>query len=135
MPNIRAMGCCGWKEITNLYTFSDRYDINFIETLRRLKRSIDRGGAFVFTAADYYGEFTQSNYTNYAKLFADNIKINRLGKVIKLPMFQNPNTKNYIQSYVWIINRERLNNYLYKSKVKKTIKKPTAAELLDIKGL
>lgn len=109
--------CCGWDEITDLAT----YDGNFDAALQGLADALFPDGfyndckpccgALLFTA-------NVEDRVNYATRFAQDILKRKLGKVIAIPRFGNPNTGHRITSFAWIINKQNLLRYIHKYIVK-----------------
>jgi hypothetical protein len=105
---VNGMRCCGWREIFNLSSYQGDFNL----ALKSLCNSGVIGinytgcGALLFTAA--------GSRSSYASKFAKDIVENKLGEVIKLPVFKNPNTGRQIKGYMWILDKTALTVYLRK---------------------
>ena len=106
--DLRPMACCGVKEITQLtYQQDPTYRVPFVDLLRKL-RSEGLGnncGAVVFTQA-------RPDCYNYGNKFADAIVKHKLGTVVEAPAFTNPNSRNIVNAWIWVINKPALTAFL-----------------------
>ena len=103
--------CCGWDEMRELSS----YNGNFDEALHRVKDSLfpdgfyndskPCAGAILFTA-------NVRGRKNYATQFAADIRKRKLGRVVSIPRFSNPNTDHRITSFAWVINKQNLLRYM-----------------------
>jgi hypothetical protein len=105
----RSMFCCGWTELTGLNLW-DGTRTHFNELFKQFAGfRIPTGmcGSVLFTT-------NTREEANLAVKLAALIKHLKLGKVVKIPRFTNPNTNNLITSYVWILDKPAVVAYTAK---------------------
>lgn len=107
---LRVMQCCGVREVIQLsYQQTDDYKVPFKDLVRKLQAD----GAGISCGALVFTQAVTGN--TYGKEFADNIVKHKLGKVIEAPAFRNPNSRNMVTTWVWVIDRDALTAFVTKS--------------------
>lgn len=101
---MQNLHCCGWGELHGVQDYASNPAI-FVRYMRTV--ALYRKGGILFSSATS----AETSRTNGALRFAKDITDNELGTVTKLPSFRNPNTARYINSYQWVINREKFAAY------------------------
>lgn len=106
----RGMMCCGLVELAGLSgyrtpeaAFTDLIENN--DMAYDIDDSTLGGGAAIFTSA--------GARATYGARFAKYIEDNKLGTVTELPRFKNPNTRNAIRTFFWVIDYKAVRK-LYK---------------------
>lgn len=103
---VRAMDCCGWKEITFARGVTKETTIRQVLYDLIISRVLDmhfdklRAGAILFTQA--------GSRSAYGRRLAKLITDNELGKVELLEKFINPNTGHVIQTFIWRPDTEKV---------------------------
>lgn len=140
MAVLRGMSCCGIQELCDLRGYTSGGFDSVIEKLTRTgfiqlypnyyQSYSDNGslnaGSLIFTQAD-----RSYNEIRYGVRFAADVTKRKLGKVIAIPRYTNPNTGNTISVFVWVINKAGLLRYAKKVRdakepAKKSVKKGSA---------
>jgi hypothetical protein len=108
------MYCCGWREISALRVYRGDFDAALRGLFDKGVFTRDRVGCgsllFNGTSGDNYNGL-------YASKFARDIRKRKLGKVVKLPSFRNPNTGRIIYPYMWMVDTAALLAYCQKNNI------------------
>jgi hypothetical protein len=93
---INDLECCAVSELAWISTLTPT---DVIDSILGEFSDCDFPGAFIFT---------QAGRGTYGDRLADHIRKHKLGKVVVVPTFRNPNTGNSIKLFVWIIDLRRM---------------------------
>lgn len=95
---IVDLNCCGLKELSGISGFRDP-------------------SAVIWALFDYYGSdndkihqggyiFSEAGAGRYGRKLAAFITTNNLGTVTAAPAFRNPNSGNFVRTFVWAVNKK-----------------------------
>jgi hypothetical protein len=106
MAGITYLDCCGLAELTGVQGYRNTMFNALITEARGTSK-----GALIFTGATV----SKSPRTLGAQRFAKDIEAAGLGTVTAMPVFKNPNTENYLHTFLWAIDWTALINYCKKN--------------------
>lgn len=109
--------CCGISEISGISAYrsaeeaiidtltnEDKWDADTQEYVRALE--IPEAAHLIFTQAQ-----RTKALTGYGFKIANYIEKNNLGTVIRTPPAKNPNSRNYIITFVWTLNEKGIERW------------------------
>lgn len=104
---IRGLMCCGFWEISGIsgYTTGRGAMTALLDHMSRSSMYSPACGAVLFTEAN--GNEQRKTPINYGGSFADYIRKHNLGTVTEAPEFYNPNSRNYVRSFIWAFDMPR----------------------------
>lgn len=109
MASIYTVGCCGWAELYGVQSYTNKQFHSFLAVARNYSK-----GAYFFASACE----TSKPRSCGASRFANALRKHKLGTVVTLEPFLNPNTRRYIIPFIWHVDRATLNNYCIENAVK-----------------
>lgn len=107
MFGVRTLNCCGWRELTEVRNYKRGE-----ATIRTLLQDLVNGGVLdlgyerLRTGALLFSQ--AGSRSAYGRRLAELIAKHDVGKVTPLETFVNPNTKNVIQTYMWIPDAQKV---------------------------
>ena len=115
MPYMTKLDCCGVKEIAGVSSYTGRPEACLLDLMSQFVRDARDNqspycyvslpaGYFLFTEARRPTPAEGSTPAHYGQDLAAYIEQEKLGAVHLAPIIRNPNSGNFIQTYLWAID-------------------------------
>jgi len=113
MARLKDMYCCGLKELTGISYLRGTAE----QRLNAMLSQASFTGRFCEVIFTWAGSRRPTTNRTYGRMLANIIRDKNLGTVTAINPVRNPNSGNYVETFIWTLDRPAIADYMTRNNI------------------